>query len=105
MDTTSLPQTIYIDDTWGAGTSSMTWGGSYSGRAMYGVTVIKLAAGDGTAIPEPATLSLFGLAVAAGAVIRRRRGRIVPAEHFESEKGPVAARRRPFFLCPLARSA
>jgi hypothetical protein len=35
--------TVYLHDTWDYDLHSMTWGGSYSGMAQYGVTVIHLA--------------------------------------------------------------
>jgi hypothetical protein len=41
----SDPATIYVNDTWdhSSGVHSMTWGGSYSGMAHLGVTVMQLA--------------------------------------------------------------
>ncbi len=39
----SATQTIYIHDTWDHNHHSMTWGGSYSGMAHYGVTVLRLS--------------------------------------------------------------
>ena len=36
-------QIIYIHDTWDYSDHSMTWGGTYSGKQHYGVTVIRLA--------------------------------------------------------------
>ena len=36
------PDTIYIHDTWDHSDHSMTWGGSYSGRQHYGVTIVQL---------------------------------------------------------------
>lgn len=47
--------TIYLRDTWTSGTHTMTWGGSYSGLGMWGVTVVDLAA-----VPEPMTLVMLG---------------------------------------------
>lgn len=38
----SANQTIYIHDTWDHNNHSMTWGGSYSGMAHYGVTVLRI---------------------------------------------------------------
>jgi len=64
------PSTIYIDDTWGAGTTTMTWGGSYANRDHYGVTVIDLKLYN---IPEPSTLILFALSVVGCGYARRRR--------------------------------
>lgn len=74
--TIGTTQTIYIDDTWGAGTQTMSWGGSYAGLEHYGVTVIELAGGDpagNVTVPEPATMALFGIAIAGGAWLRRRK--------------------------------
>ncbi len=34
--------TVYLHDTWDYGTHTMTWGGSYSGRAMMAVSIVKL---------------------------------------------------------------
>lgn len=61
---------IYVRDTWTAGVHSMTWGGSYSGLEMWGVTVLEL-----NPVPEPTTMLLFGVGIlsALGLVRRRRR--------------------------------
>ena len=40
----SDPGTIYIHDTWSNSSTSMDWGGTYSGKQHRGVTVIQLAA-------------------------------------------------------------
>jgi PKD repeat protein len=34
---------VYVHDTWDYNTHTMVWGGSYSGMAQYGVTVVQLA--------------------------------------------------------------
>ncbi len=39
-----LPSTVYLHDTWNYGDHTMTWGGSYSGLAQWGMTYIRLAA-------------------------------------------------------------
>jgi subtilisin family serine protease len=39
-DTTG--NTVYLHDTWGYGTTTMTWGGIYSGMQHYGVGVLQL---------------------------------------------------------------
>lgn len=64
------PSLITIDDTWGAGTQTMAWGGIYSGMTMFGVTVLELETGI---IPEPCTMSLLGLSLLGLAAYRRRR--------------------------------
>ena len=40
--------TIYIHDTWDYNTHSMTWGGSYSGRELLGVSIATLLSPPGT---------------------------------------------------------
>jgi PKD repeat protein len=40
---------VYVHDTWDYSNHSMTWGGSYSGMAQYGVTVVQL---------QPSTVSI-----------------------------------------------
>lgn len=52
--------TVYLHDTWGDYTASMTWGGSYDNMAQYAVTVIHLAA-----VPEPSVFALLGTGLAA----------------------------------------
>ena len=51
-------QTIYIHDTWDHVTHSMTWGGSYDGRAQYGVTVLHLAPVSNSAPTVPTSLQV-----------------------------------------------
>jgi hypothetical protein len=65
-------QLIVLHDTWDTGSHTMTWGGSYSGLAMYGVTCLTLQGG----VPEPSTIVLVGMAGLTGLVVfvRRRRG-------------------------------
>jgi len=69
----SDPSTIYIDDTWDAGTDTMTWGGTYSSKDHYGVTVIELEQHD-ERIPEPVSVLFFGtgLVGVVGYVARKR---------------------------------
>lgn len=50
------PTTLEIYDTWSSGPHTMTWGGSYSGRRHFGVTVLDLAAAP---IPEPSTITML----------------------------------------------
>jgi len=61
---------IYIDDTWGLGTGTMPWGGSYAGSPMWGVTTVQMLA-----TPEPATLCLIILGGSAIGLYRTRRRR------------------------------
>ena len=44
----SDPNTAHIHDTWDNNNHSMTWGGSYSGMALWGVSVVNLASAAGT---------------------------------------------------------
>jgi hypothetical protein len=63
-------QQIVLHDTWSYGAHTMTWGGSYSGMAQWGVVCFT--------IPEPSTLVLLGLGGLAGMIVamRRRRGAV-----------------------------
>ena len=36
--------TVYIHDTWNNSNHTMTWGGSYSGMALWGVSIVNLQA-------------------------------------------------------------
>jgi len=40
--------TVYIHDTWDHSNHTMTWGGSYSGMALWGVSIVNLASESGT---------------------------------------------------------
>jgi hypothetical protein len=51
--------TVYVHDTWGSGGGTMTWGGSYGGMTMTGVTDAILEGGT-VATPEPSTILLIG---------------------------------------------
>jgi len=68
----SDPSTIYIDDTWDAGTQTMTWGAAYSGMDHYGVTVIELEQHD-EVIPEPVSLIFFGTGLVGVCYYSRKR--------------------------------
>lgn len=50
----SSSQTIYVHDTWDHYDHSMTWGGSYSGLAQYGVTVLRLTCQNPVITTQPA---------------------------------------------------
>ena len=41
-------QTIYVHNSWDYQSHTMTWGGSYSGMAQYGVTVLRLGSSTAT---------------------------------------------------------
>jgi hypothetical protein len=66
-------QSIVLYDTWDTSSHTMTWGGSYSGLEMYGVTCLTLQGG----VPEPSTIVLLGMAGLTGMItfVRRRRSR------------------------------
>jgi hypothetical protein len=49
---------VYLYDTWNQGTESMTWGGSYAGMEMWGVTCFTPSGGSN--VPIPAAAWLFG---------------------------------------------
>ena len=48
-------KTIYLHNTWDYLTYEMTWGGSYEGRAMYGISVFRL---NGFVPPDPGALAV-----------------------------------------------
>jgi len=58
--------TINVYDTWALGGGTMTWGGVYSDRLHYGVTVMTL-------IPAPGAILLGGIGVVLVGWLRRRR--------------------------------
>ena len=58
---------VYLHDTWGDYTASMTWGGAYSGMDQQAVTVMHLAP-----VPEPAMAVLLLLT---GTILLRSRRR------------------------------
>ena len=66
-------QLVILNDTWSPGPHTMTWGGSYAGRSMVGVTVLELTGGQ--IIPEPTALVGLVTMIPAGVVFfwRRRR--------------------------------
>jgi hypothetical protein len=58
---------ILLHDTWSTGTHRMTWGGSYSGMAQWGVVCMT--------IPEPGTFVLLGMGMVGVVVVLWRRRR------------------------------
>lgn len=64
---------VLLHDTWSLGEHSMTWGGSYSGLAHRGVTVMEITGGD--IIPEPASLAIWSLLCVLGFSYGRYRKR------------------------------
>jgi hypothetical protein len=60
-------QTVRLYNTWGDGIQTMTWGGSYEGMGMFGVTVMALVP-----VPEPNSVVL--IALGSLALLWRRRG-------------------------------
>jgi hypothetical protein len=57
----STTNEIYIHDTWDYDTHSMTWGGSYKGMGLIGITVIHLAGGTTSGSALGYLLPLLGL--------------------------------------------
>jgi hypothetical protein len=64
-------QTVYLHDTWNLGPHSMTWGGSYDGLDMWGVTSFT-PAGSSTLIPVPATILMLGSGLLGLVCLRRK---------------------------------
>ncbi len=66
----STSTTIYVHDTWNYSTHTMTWGGSYSGKAHYGVGILQLAAAPQYAISgtivDGDSLPMLGVTVSDG---------------------------------------
>jgi len=62
---------VYLHDTWTPGRKSMTWGGSYLERGLWGVTVLEL--GGGHIIPEPSGVLVWALLGIAAVTFRSRR--------------------------------
>lgn len=59
--------TINIYDTWSQAANTMSWGGTYSGMSMWGVTVLDLA------VPEPGTLPVLAAGLSLLVGLRRRQ--------------------------------
>ncbi len=56
--------TVLLSDTWTSGLHTMTWGGSYAGMSMWGVTVLTLAGGEVVPVPAAVLLGMLGMGVA-----------------------------------------
>jgi hypothetical protein len=54
-------QSIYLHDTWNEGQQSMAWGGTYDGRALWGVTALELSGGSPVPVPPAILLFVSGL--------------------------------------------
>jgi hypothetical protein len=52
---------IIFYDTWSEGAQYMTWGGLYSGRELWGVTVMELTGGEVVPVPAAVLLGILGL--------------------------------------------
>lgn len=61
---------VYLYDTWSTGQHSMTWGGTYSGMEMWGVTSFTPTGGSAVPIPLPGVL--LGSGIAGLGFLRRR---------------------------------
>lgn len=64
-------ENILVYDTWDLGGGSMSWGGSYSGRDMFGVTCFEPY--GGAAVPVPPTILLLGSGLLGLAAYGRRK--------------------------------
>jgi len=64
--------TIVLYDTWNPGLHTMAWGGSYSGRELYGVTVFEPFGGTEAAVPVPAAVWLLASGLIGLAGLRRK---------------------------------
>jgi hypothetical protein len=62
--------TVYLHETWVEGQDWMTWGGSFQGMTMWGVTAFMPS--GGTTVPEPFTLLLLIPGLSAIVVLRRK---------------------------------
>jgi len=49
---------IYVHDTWSPGPHTMTWGGTYGGMELMGVTCVHLT--GGSPVPIPHSIMLLG---------------------------------------------
>lgn len=64
--------TVKLHETWVEGEDTMTWGGSFAGMDMWGVTCFTPTGGGTPSVPEPSTFLLLGFALSGLAYYRKK---------------------------------